>query len=687
MKTEWIIPDVDIHDIQLLSEKTGIDKIIISILYNRGLKDENKIMEFLNPELNSFHSPFKMYGMYEAVKRLRSAISDGEKIAIFGDSDLDGITSLTIIHNVLVKAGIKPVIRYPRDKEGYGLTCDIINEFIRQKIQLVITVDSGIRDIEEIKLGKENGIDFIVTDHHEPDSILPDAIIVNPKQVHCTYPYKDLAGVGVVFKFVQAYLYSHTSVFNKRFILIYKDDIVYILKFIQDGVVTDTIICNNETIITNLTEKINTDDYIVLTNHQSLKLSSIIKSIHKSITISDLRKIASSFYRKDFKDDLKMLEELISDFHINQKMLQLPEIYLKLFIELQWRSSRKIISLMEEYAVLVTIGTIADIMPLNGENRQLIKYGLSLLNNRKGHKGILSITGRSGTTSKTISWDVAPLLNAPGRMGETDLTVNFFLEHDEKKITDILVEIQKLNRNRKKLVLRIIEKIKEDDPDNIILNDKIFFYMHEDIIDGLAGLIANRLADDLKKPVIIATAVDSNGNVKGSGRSSGNFNFFKYITPHTHYFERVGGHAQAFGFTADAGRLKQIIEIINDSIGNDYAVDDNIRIDSIIDIKDINTNFINSLSILEPFGKCNEEPVFAVKNLKPDNCSSFGINGNHAKFIFGNNLHAIGWNIKDRMLSCFNSGKNIDMIFTLENNEYSGKIYPRINIIDFDFSD
>jgi single-stranded-DNA-specific exonuclease len=687
MKSEWITPDVNIKEIESVSEITGIDKKIISILYNRGIKDEKAIIEFLYPELNSFHSPFKMFGMNEAVKRLKSAIKKGEKIAVFGDSDLDGITSLTIINNVLVKAGVQPVIRYPRNKEGYGLTCDIINEFIKHGVKLVVTVDSGIRDIEEINYGKQNGIDFIITDHHEPDSLLPDAVIINPKQPQCSYPYKELAGVGVVFKFIQAFLYSYTSVFNKRFVLIYKDNVNYILKYIVNAVETDTITCNNETVINILTENICAEDYIVLTNNESLKISPIIKSIHGTVAVTNLKKIASSFCRKNFEDDKVMLQGLVNDFHINCKDLSYTELYLKLFLELQWRSSRKIISLMEEYAVLVTIGTIADIMPLNGENRQLIKYGLSLINNGKGHKGIQSITDRSNTTAKTISWDIAPLLNAPGRMGETELTVNFFLENDEKKISEILIEIQKLNRSRKRLVIQIIDKIKSDPSCDAILNDNIFFYMHDDIIDGLAGLIANRLAEDLKKPVIIATAADSNGFVKGSGRSPGNFNFFKYITPLTRQFERVGGHAQAFGFTADSSVLRQIVEAINFSIGSDYIAEDSIRIDSIIDLKEIDQSFISSLSVLEPFGKCNEEPVFAAKNVKPGNCTSFGINGNHAKFILANNLHAIGWNLKDKMIEYFNSGRNIDMIFTLENSEYSGKVYPRINVIDLDFSD
>jgi len=210
--------------------------------------------------------------------------------------------------------------------------------------------------------------------------------------------------------------------------------------------------------------------------------------------------------------------------------------------------------------------------------------------------------------------------------------------------------------------------------------------MHDEIIDGLAGLIANRIADDLKKPAIIATGIDKNGIVKGSARSSGNFDFFKYTLPVSHLFERVGGHSQAFGFTAKLDNIKEIIETINGSIADNFIPDNCIRIDSILDIKDVNIDFIRSLSLLEPYGKSNEEPVFTIAKVKIDSLNAFGALGNHGRFILSNTFQAIGWNMFDKMKLYFNEKKEIDLICKLEINEFQGKVNPRIVLIDMDFS-
>jgi single-stranded-DNA-specific exonuclease len=687
VKPEWILPEPDLQDIAAISESTGIDKNIISILQSRGVVQKDDILSFLFPELNNLHSPFLLHGIYEAVSRLKKAITSSEKVAIFGDSDLDGITSLTIIHSVLSKAGCKPVIRYPKAKESYGLTCDIIDEFIKEKITLVITVDSGIRDIDEIKYGRENGIDFIVTDHHEPDEVLPDAVIINPKQSECSYPFKELAGVGVAFKFVQAFLYSYTSGFNQRFILIYKEGFSYTLAHIKDSIIEMEQSADKDSIVVLMTSTITPADYIVLLNDESLTLSSIIKSMHHGIIITDLKKIAESITNKQFDDNGQMLDILSKEFRIiTGNSTSQFRLYLKLFLELQLRSSSKINAVLQEYLVLVTVGTIADIMPLYSENRQLVKYGLSLINSGRGHSGILTLAGKNHTTSKSISWNIAPLLNAPGRMGETGMTVNFFLEQNNDKISEIISAIQKVNDDRKKLVNEIIERIRDDDS-KALVNDNIFFYMHDDIIDGLAGLIANRIADDIKKPVIIATGSGSNGIVKGSARSSGNFDFFKYTAAAVHLFERVGGHAQAFGFTAEKDKIKEIAGIINNAISDNFIPEKTLHVDSVIELRDINSDFIKSISLLEPFGKCNEEPLFLVKNITIGGFSIFGNTGTHGKYQINGNIQAIGWNMFEKMSIFYKSKKNVDIVFRLENNEYLGKINPRMIVVDIDFSE
>jgi single-stranded-DNA-specific exonuclease len=687
MKPEWILHDYSRHEVEVISKKTNIDMNIISILFARGIKDEHDIYKFLFPELNNLHSPFLLHGIFDAIDRLKIAIKNNEKIAIFGDSDLDGITSLSMIYDLLIKFKNTPMIRYPKGRESYGLTREIIDEFINNKINLVITVDSGIRDIDEIDYAKEHGIDFIITDHHEPDEHLPNAIIVNPKKNDCEYPFKELAGVGVVFKFVQAFLYSYTSSFNVNFALIYENRTTYSIKNIKNGITGSDYEINKNDIIEFITDVINKDDYIVLLNGEHLNFISIIKSIYPDIIISDIKKIASGCCNLDFKDNSEMITKLKKDFSIDRtNTLEEFALYIKLFIELQWRGLKHIFSILQEYSLLFTVGTIADIMPLRDENRDMIKYGLHILKRGEGHTGLQSLVGKSKVSSKSISWDIAPLLNSPGRMGETDLTVKFFLEKDNTKIKPIISEIQKINNARKKTVTAIVEKLKKSDS-GVKLDDHIFFYMDEEIIDGLAGLIANRIADDMKKPVIIAAGSAKNGLIKGSARSYGDFDFLAHTLSVTHLFERLGGHAQAFGFTANIKNIEEIIDSINRSVADSFIPDKTIQIDSILDVNEINDLFIKKFSILEPFGKNNEEPVFISKQVKIEAFNSFGATKNHGKFIINNSLQVIGWNMSDIMDSYYKAKKNVDLIFNLTQNEYLGKTLPRLILIDIDFSD
>jgi single-stranded-DNA-specific exonuclease len=190
----------------------------------------------------------------------------------------------------------------------------------------------------------------------------------------------------------------------------------------------------------------------------------------------------------------------------------------------------------------------------------------------------------------------------------------------------------------------------------------------------------------LKKPVIIATEEIDPDFVKGSGRSYNNFNFFRFVEPFSDMFERIGGHAQAFGFTAKKSRMRDIIKAINNAIDDNFENDENIKIDLLININDINSALIDNISLLEPFGKNNEEPVFAAQNIKIDSFSQFGTNGNHGRYILTNGLHAIGWNMIDKMKFFVKNNIPVDIIFNLENNIYQNKKYPRLKLIDIDFS-
>lgn len=684
MKQSWRVSEYSETEISGLADACGIDPVITGILYSRGLRTADEITRFLNPGLSDLHSPFLLDGMYEAVIRLKRAFLNGDKIAIFSDSDIDGITSLAIINDLLVKFKNTPYIRYPREREGYGLTCDIIDEFVSRGIQLVITVDSGIRDTHEISYGRSRGIDFIVTDHHEPDVLLPDAIIINPKIADSSYPFKDLAGVGVAFKLAHALLFSYMNFFDVRFILVSPVDNGYAYTFIRNGLVTGNGVIETGNMEYFASSIIRKGDFIVFAG----ECGDLQEYFGKDggVTLTELFRLGSGILQKEYRSHNECVDDLVRLFRLPQlNRVNNHDLSVKLFMELQMRSSEKVFGVLRDYIVLVAMGTIADIMPVHGENRQMIKYGISVINSGGGHPGIRELLGKAQASSKSISWDVAPLLNTPGRMGVTELTVEFFLTDNTVRIHELISDIQKLNKERKKIVTETMNRVREksdaSDP-----SAGFFVYSDESIRDGLAGLIANRIADEIKKPVIIMSGADLEGNVKGSGRSYGKFNFLQHVEPYSALFERLGGHSQAFGFTIKKSNIETAIEKIAGSIGNGHAADEVLRIDMILNTDLINAVFIDRLSLLEPFGKDNDEPVFLSRNVSILSCQVFGSDSAHGKYIIPGGIQAIGWNMAEIMMDYYRSGGTLDIVYKLGNNIYLNRTYPRMMIIDIDYS-
>lgn len=206
MKKKWEFYDVDDKKIDEISEKYNISKLLARVLVNRGITDDEDINIFLNPTRNDFHDPYLMPDMKKAVDRIETAIKEKQKIIIYGDYDVDGITSITVLKRFLEERGLEVDYYVPnRLQEGYGLNREAITKIAEDGHKLMITVDCGISGIEEIEYSNSLGIETIITDHHEPLEELPNAIaIVDAKRKDNEYPFRGLAGVGVVFKLIQA---------------------------------------------------------------------------------------------------------------------------------------------------------------------------------------------------------------------------------------------------------------------------------------------------------------------------------------------------------------------------------------------------------------------------------------------------------------------------------------------------
>jgi single-stranded-DNA-specific exonuclease len=684
MKSNWLTKSIDRETIDEFSALLGIDKPLASILLARGFTDINDAYQFLNPRLSSLHSPFLMKGMYEAVMRIRDAIEKKEKIGIFADSDVDGLTSLTIIINLLERIGIKPYCRFAVDDEEYGLRKEVIDEMHGNQINLLITLDCGIRDIEEIKYAGELGIDVIVCDHHEQKEELPSALIVNPKVWDSGYPFRELAGVGVTFKLCHGILMSYLLSFNKLFVIITKDGDHFYLSFIKNGVAEKMDKVNDIAELQYFNKEFNGDCNIVLFD---IEYEAILRRTIKDIKIYNFKDLLNIVFEKKINPDIDF-NELCEIFAINQKIYKRKyQIVNMIFSEIEYNNSVKISQFVNSTIDLVSLGTVADIMPISGENRTIIHYGLRSLS-QTSHPGLSLLVKKisSKLTAKKIAWDISPLLNTPGRFGKTHLIANFFLEKDKEKLGSLISEINTLNEKRKKIITELFDKFYSEIKNGMHFAGENFIFIYsEKVPEGLCGLLANRIADIVEKPVIVISLPDKKELVKGSGRAIGDFNFFSVVESYSFLFEKIGGHKQAFGFTINRNKIGELKEKIFSSANVSQVTNTDYFIDLDIPIESINYNFINSLDLFEPYGHQNEECLFLSRNAEIREFKRFGQNMNHGKYMFKKNImiEAIGWDMADTMEK-YSGNKKIDIIYKLENNYFKGRISPRMLIVDLD---
>ena len=557
MNKKWEYYESNEQKVEEISTKFNISTLLAKILVNRDITENEKIEIFLNPTRNNFYNPFLMPDMEKAVERIIKAIENKEKVIIYGDYDVDGITSITVLKKFLAERGLETGYYIPnRLEEGYGLNKDAIQEIIKQKYTLMITVDCGISGIEEIDICNNLGIDTIITDHHEQLEELPNAYaIIDAKRKDNTYPFRGLAGCGVVFKLIQA-----------------------------------------------ISKKLELDD----------------------------------------KEYLKYLD-------------------------------------------IVCVGTISDIVPLVDENRVIAKLGLKLVAQTRniGLKTLIQESGYKKIDSNTISFGVAPRINACGRMGYQDEALKLFLTDNIDEAKKITNELNKYNVQRqakeKEIFEQAILELEKEDINN--LNSIVL--CGDNWHHGVIGIVASKLTEKFFKPTILICFEENIG--KGSGRSLPGFDLHEALVESSEYLERYGGHEMAVGLSLKKemyNKFKEKFE--NIALKQDIKqIVPVIKIDGQITTKDINKATVKELELLEPFGEKNKTPIFVYKNLKIDSIRALS-EGKHLKLTLRDDnllLNAIGFNL-GHLSEEYLIGDKIDIAGVLEINNFGGEETVQINIKD-----
>ena len=557
---KWTIPKIPHAEVS--KSLRSFNRIEQQILINRGYLTEASVNEFLDPGTFIEADPYLIQEMKEAVSRINRALEESQEITIYGDYDADGVTATALLAEALREVGACVNVYFPdRFAEGYGLNHRAVKRIAASNAKLLITVDCGVRAVEEVAHATKLGLDVIITDHHIQGDALPEAFaLLNPHRTETSYPYEGLAGVGVAYKLAQA------------------------------------------------------------------------------------------IFREKGLPSAK--EKALLDF--------------------------------------VAIGTVADMVPLTGENRALVKMGLYVLNSspRIGIKALINVSGyrEGGIDSTSIGFGLGPRLNAAGRVQSALTAYELLVAKNPQTASDIAKELEQLNNKRKQLTLdvveRAIETFKRSDIESILL------VAEPDFHEGVVGLAASRICDEFYRPAIVGKVGES--HTRASARSIPGFHITEALEKCSDLLDRFGGHEAAAGFSVRNENFqelqKRLAAIAEPQLGDEELVP-TLAIDSKAEFTELGEGIMKFIDLLQPCGQGNNWPIFCTEQVQVRDSRLVGADKSHLKMTLRKSsisFDAIAFRMGDiiERLPEF-----IDIAYRLERNSYLGYESLQLNIVDIQFPD
>ena len=549
-----IAPPASESTLRELAGAFHLSPLLAQLLVNRGLTTVEQADRFINGG-GADSAPFTMRGMNQAVSRIRRAIRTKEKIVVYGDFDVDGITATAVLTETLQALGavVQPYIPN-RFSEGYGLNNAALSTLADEGTNLIVTVDCGIRSPAEVVHAHRVGMDIIVTDHHSVGPALPEAVaVVNPKQDNCAYGFRALAGVGVAFKLAQALL------------------------------------------------------------------------------------------------------------RVNQKVPLVGSVDLE----------------ESDLLDLVALGTVADLVPLEGENRELVRRGLPVLREmrRPGIRALVELTGIAAEriVSSTIGYSLGPRLNAAGRLDDAIRSYELLTCRDVAQAVQLAEHLDQTNRERQRQTYLAMDlaraQILESQEEHLLIA------AHEDFPSGIVGLVAGRLVEEFYRPAIVVELGKT--DCRASARSIEEFDITGALDLCSDLLIRYGGHAAAAGFTADKGNLPVLVSrlrhIAREKLAG-QALRPSVQVDVEVPLSMMDWDTLEQIEKWEPFGIGNPYPLFMSRHLTVRNPRSVGAEGQHLKLSLYDGhttREAIGFGMGS-LLADIAALASVDAVFSLERNEWNG---------------
>ena len=673
-----------------------LSKILASIFVRRNITEGKDILYYLEDDLRFQNEPFLLPNMEDAVERILQAKEEGEKVLIFGDSDVDGVTSTAILYKYLKYIGIDVQWRLPMDDDAYGLSIAAVDDFEKEGGSLIITVDCGISNNAEVDYAASKGIDVIVTDHHNPPSELPAAIVViDPKLPESKYPFKDISGAAVAYKLTSALRYAASDFYNSELTILE-------LTEEKDKIIVECIKIKNNVKVKTLREEITPN----LTSIYDLKLpyflqgqliyswdvtytKALLKNIFGSgveFNLYDLKSMICSKIPSLKNKSSKELSELssIAKYIPEEKSAinSLYNLYITFSKKLINQQFPDYIKLEKTEIQLAGIAALADIMPMKNENRILVKNALSIIKKEKPCEGLGELFANlkinyENISSQDLSWSIIPCLNAAGRLGKPDVALKLLISENPLQRDEYAKELLSLNEERKNLVSNTLFNVKDKALQSVKdYQNKICLVVDENIHPGLTGLFAARLLSDFSVPSI---AVTFNKDICiGSIRSNKNFIATKYLDSFGDFFINHGGHNAAAGFSFEKAKLNDFLIKIKESLPkiNLETEEEAVNIDAELPPQYLTPEIFKLLEMFEPYGNENEELIFLSRGIRILDAVTVGKKEPmHLKLTFDCGKHKFAgmfWSQAERLGKDIIKNNSYDVLFSLSKNYFNG---------------
>ncbi|MDR1931146.1 MAG: single-stranded-DNA-specific exonuclease RecJ, partial [Treponema sp.] len=698
-----------------LAEKYGCDLLTASIFLRRGISTGEEIKYFLESDLRYLRNPFQIAGMEDAVDRILAAKEEGEKILVFGDRDVDGITGTALLTDFLRRGGFDVQWRIPMGDDPYGLSVKAVEEFAADYGTLIITVDCGISNRAEIARAAALGVDVVVSDHHSPPESLPDACaVVNPKLGD--YPFKELSGCAVAYKLVSALRFALKSeVYGQSICLLN-------LRPVNSAFVVEAAKLRNLALIDTLTETVvpgmvaisDTRLPAFLSGHQilcwdgALQKKQLFKVFGGGVEVSMLDiapEIGRAIPSASGKSLLRLKE--LSSMGRYAEVGEL-DVLVNLFVSFVQRKEGLNDDENGADLQLAALGTIADIMPLRDENRIIVRAGLKSMQEkpRPGLSDLLFKQDLAGRrfSAEEISWQLTPVINASGRMGKPEKAVQLLLggtpvsAGENPAERELLAdEISAMNEERKRKEDEAWGPALRQAEESLGRFHQNFVLAHgEGIIRGITGLIANRLSQRFNVPALVVSFAGESAT--GSLRSVRGYDLLFLLDQCADLFTNYGGHPFAAGFSMDRNNWESFVEGLERISANielkeeaeELSVDAELPLSYLSKLEDDpkapkkELYVLKLVGLFEPYGEKNKPLLFLTRGLKISDVMLMGKEElKHVKLTMDTGRYkwpALYWNAADKFKVDFDIGDEVDLVYTLNRNWFNGSETPQMKV-------